>query len=210
MYKKNGKTFVGIRDGLMAGEVISIKPLGLKYKIIGQMIKKIPQGGGLYRVKRVDGANTTNTDLQNALVGNKVRITNRRSFQQMFAQVPYNENLELPEPPCPPKYSAYECDRPCVGCGQPNTSNDPSQPTMMRYSYTRGDGFAPITVKYDTLGGSEEFVVGGCKLDCPTIEFCAIPYTIIIGGVTTIAINEPCPGEETCIKEEGLVAGETC
>jgi hypothetical protein len=210
MYKKNGKTFVGVRDGLIPGEVISIRPLGLKYKIIGPMIKKIPQGGGLYRVKRVDGANTTNTDLQNALAGNKIKITNRRSFRQMFDQVPYNQNLDLPEPPCPPKYSAYECEQTCVDCGQPETTPPVEPQPEYLFTISRPFGSPLYTITYMTNSGSAEIEVTACsERTCEDISFCAIPYTLVVEGVEIIASNQVCL-EEPCQTIGSMVMGPLC
>lgn len=87
IYKKGAIAFIGIKDGLAAGEVVQTGDLGFKYKVIGPAIKMLPTGGFLYRIKRVDGANITLTDINASHIGDLVKIKNRRSFQQQIDQV---------------------------------------------------------------------------------------------------------------------------
>ena len=43
-----------------------------------------PKGGNIYEIVRVDNASITNFDIDATKKGQKVKIKNRKSFQQMF------------------------------------------------------------------------------------------------------------------------------
>jgi len=92
MYKKGIITYIGLDQGLSPKEKIKVGNLGLRYVIIGKAKKMLPKGGFLYRIKRVDGANITQLDIDNTLVGQVARITNRRSNKQRIQQL--NEMLD--------------------------------------------------------------------------------------------------------------------
>lgn len=81
MYKKYKQTFIGIKEKLNEGEVIRVGSLGLLYRVI-KLTQYTDTEGFIHRVQRVDGASTTATDIDAIEVGDKVKITNRRSFQQ--------------------------------------------------------------------------------------------------------------------------------
>lgn len=87
MYKKGVIAYAGFLDGLLPGEIVQMGNLQIKYKVIGHAKRMLPYGGSLYRVKRVDGANITNLDIDAISIGDIVKIKNRRSFQQQFDQV---------------------------------------------------------------------------------------------------------------------------
>ena len=86
LYKKGIIAYIGIKDLLLAGEIIQVGNLGQKYKIIGGAKKVLPRGGYLFRVKRIDGFNITSTDMGAIFEGDKVKIKSRRSFKQQFDQ----------------------------------------------------------------------------------------------------------------------------
>lgn len=95
MTKRNGITFIGTKEQLLPGDIIQVGNLGLKYKVIS--LKKLedkPQGY-IYRIKRVDGANITSTDINNVLVGQKVQIVSNKTFQQIFEQHPEVPHIEI-------------------------------------------------------------------------------------------------------------------
>ena len=81
MFKKFGQTFIGLKDKLNAGEVIKLGDLGLQYRVI-KLTEYTEFEGFIHRVQRVDGALTTTTDIEAIELGDKVKITNRRSFEQ--------------------------------------------------------------------------------------------------------------------------------
>jgi hypothetical protein len=87
MTKKGIITVIGTRDSLMSGEIIQVGTLGIKYKIVGGVRKLYPYGGFEFRIKRVDGANITLTDINAVVVGGKVKIKSRRPYSKRFDQV---------------------------------------------------------------------------------------------------------------------------
>lgn len=87
MYTEKLKTYIGTKDPLQPGEVIQVGNLGLRYKIVSPTKHIVPSGGFLYRIKRIDGASITNTDLSAVAIGQKVKIKSRRSYKQQFDQV---------------------------------------------------------------------------------------------------------------------------
>jgi hypothetical protein len=89
MYKKFKQTFIGIKEKLNAGETIRVGNLGLMYRVI-KLTEYTENEGFIHRVQRVDGASITGTDIEAIEVGDKVKITNRRSFEQM---INYAESL---------------------------------------------------------------------------------------------------------------------
>jgi hypothetical protein len=89
MYKEYKQTFIGLKDKLDAGDVIRVGNLGLSYRVI-KLSKVTEKEGFIHRVQRLDGNSTTLTDIDAIEVGDKVKITNRRSFEQM---INYAESL---------------------------------------------------------------------------------------------------------------------
>ena len=92
IHKKGAIAYIGLDQGLSPKEKIRVGNLSLLYVIIGQAKKMLPRGGFLYRIKRVDGANITQLDIDNVIVGQVARITNRRSNKQRIQQL--NEMLD--------------------------------------------------------------------------------------------------------------------
>lgn len=87
LHKKGIIAYIGVKDGLLSGEIIQFGNFGQKYKVVGPTKKVLPHGGYQYRVKRVDGYSITGTDIEATAVGQVVKIKNRRSFDTMFNQV---------------------------------------------------------------------------------------------------------------------------
>lgn len=88
IYKKGIITFIGTKDPLDVGDVIQTGNFSIKYKVVSERGLS-PKGGHLYRIKRVDGYNTTSHDIDGSKIGQKVRITSRRSFEQIFNDTPH-------------------------------------------------------------------------------------------------------------------------
>jgi hypothetical protein len=86
-YKIQTITRIGLDEWLHPKDIIQVGNLGIKYQVIGVSNKRDNNGGYLYRIKRIDGANITNTDLQNIVVGQTARIVNRRSNRQRAEQL---------------------------------------------------------------------------------------------------------------------------
>lgn len=92
--KKSGVTFIGTKEQLLAGDVIQVGNLGIKYKVISlKRLEARPQGY-IYRIKRVDGANITSLDIDNILIGQKVHIVSNKTFQQLFEMHPDVPHIE--------------------------------------------------------------------------------------------------------------------
>lgn len=77
MYKSGNVLLIGTKERLNEGDVIQVGNFNLKYRVI--TFRKLTLAGGIYRIKRVDGANATQLDLDGAPVGSKVKILNRRT-----------------------------------------------------------------------------------------------------------------------------------
>jgi hypothetical protein len=77
MYKSGNTTYVGTKERLVAGEVIRIGNLQLKYRVISA--RRFNVKGGLYTIRKVESAPITQLDLDNGTVGSEVRILSRRT-----------------------------------------------------------------------------------------------------------------------------------
>lgn len=88
MFVKGSKTFIGLSERLLPGEVIQVGNLNLTYKIVSADNNNpdTPKGY-IYRIRRVDRLPTTATDINAIVVGKFAKIKNRRSFKQKFDQV---------------------------------------------------------------------------------------------------------------------------
>ncbi len=83
MYKEGKHTYIVVKDQLDVRDIIELGDYSILYRAMH--LKKLnPRGGYVYRIKRVDGFNITSQDIQGTHIGGKVKIKNRRSFQQMF------------------------------------------------------------------------------------------------------------------------------
>jgi hypothetical protein len=87
LYKKGHKAFIGIETSLLSGEVFQTGYNKQKFKVIGGIVSYVPTGGYIFRVKRVDGFNIVQMDMDAIHKGDKVLIKNRRSFRDRINQV---------------------------------------------------------------------------------------------------------------------------
>jgi len=92
IYKRGAIAYIGLMEGLAPKEKIKVGNLGLRYMIVGQAKEMLPTGGYIYRIKRVDGANITQLDIDSVLIGQKAIITNRRTTRQRIKKL--NEMLD--------------------------------------------------------------------------------------------------------------------
>lgn len=86
MYKKGHYGYIALKDRLDDGDVIKVGDFGMLYRSLKQE-RFSPEGGILHKVKRVDNFNITSHDLNGIHKGDTARITNRRSYDQIFAQI---------------------------------------------------------------------------------------------------------------------------
>ena len=77
MYKSENILLIGTKEKLNVDEVIEVGDYKIKYRVVS--FRKMTIKGGLYRIKRVDGANATQLDLDGATKGKKVTILNRNT-----------------------------------------------------------------------------------------------------------------------------------
>lgn len=85
IFKKGRFGYIALKDILDIGDVIKVGNFELLYRCLNQ--EKPKSGGGyLHKIKRVDNNSITEHDLSSIHKGDKVHITNRRSFDQMFLQ----------------------------------------------------------------------------------------------------------------------------
>jgi hypothetical protein len=87
LYKKGHKAFIGLETSLLNGEIFQTGYNGQKFKVIGGVVSYVPTGGYIFRVKRVDGSNIVQMDMDAIHKGDKVLIKNRRSFRDRINQV---------------------------------------------------------------------------------------------------------------------------
>lgn len=84
MYKSKGITYIGLKQPVSNKEKIQIGNLNIIYNVYGKAKGILIKEGYIYKVKRVDGFNITQLDIDNAKKGTKVRIKNRKSFKQLM------------------------------------------------------------------------------------------------------------------------------
>lgn len=87
IFKKQHIAFIGLSVPVMPKEIIQVGNLGLKYQVIGHIKQVLPRGGYVLRIKRVDGANITQLDIDATNVGDKAKIVSRRSTRQRMDQL---------------------------------------------------------------------------------------------------------------------------
>lgn len=83
MHTRHLKSFIGLSQSLEVGETISITGCG--YKIIKQMPWQ--KNERMYQIRRLDGFSIVSLDLQRAIVGTRVQITSRRSYEQQINNI---------------------------------------------------------------------------------------------------------------------------
>lgn len=82
MWVKNLKTYIGIKENMMTGEVIRIGKLQLSYKVMKVLPKE--KNGNVYMIRRVDDNATTQLDIDNAKKDSKVKRMSLRTFKDQF------------------------------------------------------------------------------------------------------------------------------
>jgi len=83
MYKKGWLTYIGTKDQLDVHDVIQLGCLKLKYKV-QKLEKMTDREGYIYKIRRIGNHNTTQLDIDNAVLGSSVHIVNRQTFDQLF------------------------------------------------------------------------------------------------------------------------------
>lgn len=195
IYKKKGITYIGTKDPLDVGDVIQTGNYSIKYKIIKE-IRLEDRGGYIYRIKRVDGYNTTSQDIDGSKAGQKINVVSRRTFEQIFNDTPHGAknypDYEKPDPACPEEQ-----------CCEPKDSSTSTTGNPEVYNYRLIVGARrSYTVNYvDENGEGQELFVPVSKTDQEFI-FCALFGSIEIGGETLVAATETCP--DTCTTPSGV------
>lgn len=123
MYTIKGKTFIGTRDQLDNMDVIQLGNFGIKYRVMS-LEKMTDYEGYIYRIKRLDGHNTTELDINATAVGQKFKIVNRQSFEQLFAYA-CSMREEIPIPTTVDLSKTLACE----GCGVKTTQSHPTVST---------------------------------------------------------------------------------
>jgi hypothetical protein len=85
MFKVKAKAFITTKEPLLPKEVIQVGNLNILYRVIS-LVKKTTSGGNMHRVKRVDGYNITQTDIDAINVKDVVRIKSRKTYNQLMRQ----------------------------------------------------------------------------------------------------------------------------
>lgn len=181
MYKKYKQTFIGIKEKLNAGEVIRVGSLGLFYRVI-KLTEYTEKEGFIHRVQRVDGASTTATDINAIEVGDKVKVTNRRSFQQKlnYAQSLRDGFSEDCDCDCEEEYPELCADKPFV----PSTRTSLEEEVVKKcnqYQITIPSGFGDRRTEYIDCDGNLKIVEHpGSKFDT-FIQICTLEDPVYIG-----------------------------
>lgn len=83
IFKKNGATYVGMKEFLDDNDIIELGTFRLLYRVVKRVNMHIPKGVP-YQIERVDGEMVTQFDIDASKEGQRVRIKNRKSYKQMF------------------------------------------------------------------------------------------------------------------------------
>jgi hypothetical protein len=83
IFKERSRAFIGLKEFMDDGDVIQAGIYDKLYRIV-KFEKMDPKGGNIYEIHRVDNASITEFDIDATKKGQKVKIKNRKSFQQMF------------------------------------------------------------------------------------------------------------------------------
>lgn len=197
IYKKSFITLIGTKDALDVGDVIQTGDYSIKYKVVSERGLS-DRGGYLYRIKRVDGYNTTSQDIDGSKVGQKVRITSRRSFEQIFNDTPHGTTTQ-PEP----VYDRPVCEeeKDCVPKINPNRAQEEKEFYQYRLTVAAG-AFAEVTY-INEEGVAESFIIPQSELTQEFV-FCAEYLSIKVEGQTIVAETETCP-DNNCLEDENII-----
>jgi len=82
IFRFKGKDYIGVRENILNGEVITVGKLQFKYFVLGN--KKLFKDGRIAnRIERVDGYSMANLDVTNSKVGSLILI-NRLSVDKIL------------------------------------------------------------------------------------------------------------------------------
>lgn len=188
MFKKSPKTFIGTKDQLDDMDVIQVGNMGIKYRVM-KLVKMTDREGYIYRVKRVDGANTTALDMDNIEVGMKVLITNRKTFDELMHHPEDLRDMEdQPHTYCPEDAVVCDTNTPATVQGNPigsylaNVANN----VCTRYA---------VVVPGSTFDGSTRYL--DCNLDTVILEHIttklSVEYLICTKDVNSFVHNNFTP-----------------
>lgn len=168
MYKKWGKTFIGVRDQLDAGDVIQVGSLGLKYKV-QKLVQLTDREGYIYRVRRVDDANTTQLDIDAIVLKDKVRIVSRKTFEQLMNYAcSQRQSISIPTT------VDENCTEVCYTKSPATINGNPAAPpytnTCMQYNIIIPGGVGDRFLRFMNCQGQfEESVLPDSKSDSQVI-----------------------------------------
>ncbi len=94
MYVKGFNAWIGIDALLLPKEVITVGFNNTKYRLTTRSKKLMKTLGYDYNVVRVDGQPITFADINNIQVGQRVKLSSRRSKDQIFGQLYRTLNID--------------------------------------------------------------------------------------------------------------------
>ena len=83
IYREQWGFFIGIKERLNVLDVLEIGSHKEHYKVV-KFAKVTDYDGNIYKIVRTDGNKITSVDLELIKLGDKVRVSTRRSFQHKF------------------------------------------------------------------------------------------------------------------------------
>jgi hypothetical protein len=84
MHKKHSVTFIGLKEFQDEGDILELGIHKILYRVIKHHQMTYDKGN-LYIIKRVDNSSITEFDTKSVKVGQKFRVKNRKSFDQLFS-----------------------------------------------------------------------------------------------------------------------------
>lgn len=183
IYKIRSQTFIGTRDQLDVQDIIQVGFFGIKYRV-RKLEKMTDRNGYIYKIRRLDGAATTSLDMDAVKLGAKVRIVNRKTFEQLFN---YACSLTQ-ENPVPTTVCEDEL-LPCETC-------ETTEPRTTVIGGT-GDGGAALKclnyavnvptntegiIHYNDCNGEPQIIEYPSQKSGNTYPFCALEGTVVTEG----------------------------
>lgn len=74
-YKTFNRGYIGLKDNIRVGEIIQPNNTNSTYKIM--KVERVTEKGNLYKIARTDGYPLVAVDLDNLIVGRKIKIITR-------------------------------------------------------------------------------------------------------------------------------------
>ncbi len=84
IFKKNKQAYVGMKEFLDDNDIIELGTFRLLYRVLRRVQWYGKEKGYIYSIERVDGELITQFDIDASKVGQRVRVKNRKSFDQLF------------------------------------------------------------------------------------------------------------------------------